>query len=233
ARIMFRGTAKHHETETPLVDPDENQIDAVNKVQSSVHYPTFDPDILWDKMEPTVGMRYETPHQLKLALVKKGNKDRVMKNKVRSGVQEGVKKKVVRKKVVKNKVVKKKPISDSGEGTSQSSKRTKKQVRESKQTEGESVVIKNISTHDSFLNKLCSARIMFRGTAKHHETETPLVDPYENQIDAVNKVQSSVHYPTFDPDILWDKMEPTVGMRYETPHQLKLALANYGVAYGY
>ncbi|GJU65409.1 hypothetical protein Tco_1247244 [Tanacetum coccineum] len=101
------------------------------------------------------------------------------------------------------------------------------------QTEGESVVIKNISTHDPFLNKLCSARIMFRGTTEHHETETPLVDPNKNQIDAVNKVQSDVHYPAFDPDIPWDKMEPTLGMRYETPHQLKLALANYGVAYGY
>nr|GEU38784.1 hypothetical protein [Tanacetum cinerariifolium] len=59
---------------------------------------------------------------------KKGNKDRVMKNKVRSGVKKGVKKKVVRKKVVK-----KKPLLDSGEETSQSPKWTKKQVRESKQ----------------------------------------------------------------------------------------------------
>ncbi|GJX36379.1 hypothetical protein Tco_0247936 [Tanacetum coccineum] len=50
ARIMFRGTAEHHETETPLVDPDENQIDAVNKVQSGVHYPAFNPGIPWDKM---------------------------------------------------------------------------------------------------------------------------------------------------------------------------------------
>ncbi|GKC18978.1 hypothetical protein Tco_1021128, partial [Tanacetum coccineum] len=167
-RIMFRGIVEHHETETPLVHPDENQIDYVNKVQSGVLYPAFDPDIPWDKMEPTLGMRYETPHQLKLALAnygvahgyqlwymkndwrkvlvyygrniedgrcagKKGNKDKVMKNKVRSGVQIGVKKKVVRKKVVKKKVVKKKPILDSREGTSQLPKWTKKQVRESKQ----------------------------------------------------------------------------------------------------
>nr|GFA61357.1 F-box domain, leucine-rich repeat domain, L domain-like protein [Tanacetum cinerariifolium] len=101
------------------------------------------------------------------------------------------------------------------------------------QTEGESVMIKNISTHDPFLNKLCSVRIMFRGTAEHHETETPLVDPDENQIDAVNKVQSGVHYPTFNPNIPWDKMEPTLGMRYETPYQLKFALVNYDVAHGY
>ncbi|GJR15703.1 hypothetical protein Tco_0798355 [Tanacetum coccineum] len=41
-----------------------------------------------------------------------------------------------------------------------------------------------------------------------------------------------VVYPAFDPDIPWDKMEPILGMRYETPHQLKMALANYGVAHG-
>ncbi|GKE81525.1 hypothetical protein Tco_1551525 [Tanacetum coccineum] len=87
-------------------------------------------------MEPTLGMRYE-PHQLKLALanygVAHGYQLWVMKNKVMSGVQKGVKKKVAMKKVVKKKVVKKKPISDSGERTSQSPKWTKKQVRESKQ----------------------------------------------------------------------------------------------------
>ncbi|GKB59464.1 hypothetical protein Tco_0915650 [Tanacetum coccineum] len=121
-----------------------------------------------DKMEPTLGMRYETPYQLKLALAnygvahgyqlwymkndwrevlvycgrnveegicagKKGNKDRVMKNKVKSGVKIGVKKKVVKKKVVKKKVIDKKPDSDSREGTSQSPKWIRKQIRDSKQ----------------------------------------------------------------------------------------------------
>ncbi|GJY98019.1 hypothetical protein Tco_0514929 [Tanacetum coccineum] len=102
------------------------------------------------------------------------------------------------------------------------------------QTKGdESVVIKDISTSDPFLNKICSARIMFRGTTEHIQTETPQVDPDENQIDVVNKVKSGVHYPAFDPDIPWDKMQPTLDIRYETPQQLKLALANYGVANGY
>ncbi|GJV94336.1 hypothetical protein Tco_1545913, partial [Tanacetum coccineum] len=102
------------------------------------------------------------------------------------------------------------------------------------QTEGdESVVIKDISTSDPFLNKLCSARIMFEGTTEHIQTETPLVDPDENQIDVVNKVKSGVHYLAFDLDIPWDKMQPTLGMRYETPQQLKLALANYGVGNGH
>ncbi|GKA93406.1 hypothetical protein Tco_0815392 [Tanacetum coccineum] len=100
------------------------------------------------------------------------------------------------------------------------------------QTEGdESVVIKSISTHDPFLTKLCSARIMFRGTDKHQQIEAPLADPDDHQIHAVNKVQSGVLYPAFYPDIHWDKMKPTLGMRYETPYQLKMALANYGVAH--
>ncbi|GJZ39442.1 hypothetical protein Tco_0586005 [Tanacetum coccineum] len=81
------------------------------------------------------------------------------------------------------------------------------------ETEGdESVVIKSISTHDPFLTKLCSARIMFRGTAEHLQTEEPLADPDDHQIHAVNKVQSGVLYPAFDPDIPWDKMEPTLEM---------------------
>ncbi|GKA35892.1 calcium/proton exchanger [Tanacetum coccineum] len=168
ARIMFRGTTEHIQTETPLVDPDENQIDAVNKVKSGVHYPAFDPDIPWDKMQPTLGMRYETPQQLKLALAnygvangyqlwymkndwrevlvycgrnveegrcagKKGNKDRVMPNKVRSGVKKKViKKQIVKKKVVKKQTVKKTTVLDSGEGTSQQTKWTKKQIQDSK-----------------------------------------------------------------------------------------------------
>nr|GEU92765.1 hypothetical protein [Tanacetum cinerariifolium] len=102
------------------------------------------------------------------------------------------------------------------------------------QTEGdESLVIKSISTHDPLITKPCSARIMFRCTAEHLQTEEPLADPDDHQIHVVNKVQSGVLYPTFNPDIPWDKMEPTLGMRYETPYQLKLALANYGVAHGY
>ncbi|GKC46354.1 agenet domain-containing protein, partial [Tanacetum coccineum] len=38
----------------PLADPDDHQIHDVNKVQSGVLYPAFDPDIPWDKMEPTL-----------------------------------------------------------------------------------------------------------------------------------------------------------------------------------
>ncbi|GKA90230.1 F-box domain containing protein, partial [Tanacetum coccineum] len=99
-------------------------------------------------------------------------------------------------------------------------------------TEGDdSVVIKNITTQDPFLTKLCSARVLFRGHVEFGvNEETPQVDPDDNQIDLVYKVKKGVVYPAFDPDIPWDKMEPILGMRFETPHQLKMALANYGVA---
>ncbi|GKE44950.1 hypothetical protein Tco_1472234 [Tanacetum coccineum] len=56
------------------------------------------------------------------------------------------------------------------------------------QTEGDkSVVIKSISTHDLFLTKLCSARIMFRGTAEHQNTEAQLADPDDHQIHEVKE----------------------------------------------
>ncbi|GJW56644.1 hypothetical protein Tco_0103375 [Tanacetum coccineum] len=98
----------------------------------------------------------------------------------------------------------------------------------------DSVVIKNITTQEPFLTKLCSARVLFKDHVEFGvNEETPQVDPYDNQIDPVYKVKKGVVYPAFDPDIPWDKMEPILGMRFETPHQLKMALANYGVAYGY
>ncbi|GJU98153.1 hypothetical protein Tco_1327424 [Tanacetum coccineum] len=98
-------------------------------------------------------------------------------------------------------------------------------------TEGDnSVVIKNITTQDPFLTKLCSARILFRGHVEFGvNEETPQLNPDDNQIDPVYKTKKGVVYPAFDPDIPWDKMEPNLGMRFESPHQLKMALANYGL----
>ena len=46
-------------------------------------------------------------------------------------------------------------------------------------------------------------------------------------------MKKGVVYPSFNPSIPWDKMKPMLCMRYESPHQLKMALANYGVAHGY
>ncbi|PWA51416.1 Chloramphenicol acetyltransferase-like domain-containing protein [Artemisia annua] len=66
----------------------------------------------------------------------------------------------------------------------------------------ENVEIKNVSTKDPFLNKLCSNSGEFKG----------FIDEPVND---------------------WDKMEPVLGMRFESNEQLKLALANYGVHNGY
>ncbi|GKA26340.1 hypothetical protein Tco_0712449, partial [Tanacetum coccineum] len=58
-------------------------------------------------------------------------------------------------------------------------------------TEGDdSVVIKNITTQDPFLTKLCSARILFKGNVEYElNEETPQVDPDDNQIDPVYKLK--------------------------------------------
>ncbi|GJY90158.1 hypothetical protein Tco_0505354 [Tanacetum coccineum] len=175
ARISVSGYVEYGvNEETPQVDLDDNQIDPVYKVKNRVVYPAFDPDIPWDKMEPILGMRYETPQQLKMALAnygvvhgyqlwymkndwrqvlvycgrnvvegkcagKKGNKHRVLPKKVRTSLFRGdegnqASKKPVKKHVKKlvKKPVNKKPDSQSGEGTSQSPKWTKKQIQNSK-----------------------------------------------------------------------------------------------------
>ncbi|GKB85256.1 hypothetical protein Tco_0957528 [Tanacetum coccineum] len=61
-------------------------------------------------------------------------------------------------------------------------------------TEGDdSVVIKNITTQDPFLTKLCSARILFRGNVEYGLNEkTPQVDPDDNQIDPVYKLKMAL-----------------------------------------
>ncbi|GKE08360.1 hypothetical protein Tco_1411911 [Tanacetum coccineum] len=58
-------------------------------------------------------------------------------------------------------------------------------------TEGDdSVAIKNITTQDPFLTKLCNARVLFKGHVEFGvNEETPQVDPDDNQIDLVYKVK--------------------------------------------
>ena len=104
-------------------------------------------------------------------------------------------------------------------------------------TEGdENVVIKNLSTKDPFLNKMCSDSGMFVDyldqTLPQTECEA-LDDPESANIDPSFKVKKGVSYPKHDPSVPWNLMKPILGMRYEHPEQLKIALANYGVANGY
>ena len=54
-----------------------------------------------------------------------------------------------------------------------------------------------------------------------------------DNIDPKYRAKPGIIYPRHDPTQQWDKMEPVLGMRFETNEQLKLALANYGVANGY
>ncbi|GJR99190.1 hypothetical protein Tco_0315699 [Tanacetum coccineum] len=53
----------------------------------------------------------------------------------------------------------------------------------------DSVVIKNISTQDPFLTKLCSYRVLFKGNVDSEvDQETLQVDPDDSQIDSVYKL---------------------------------------------
>ncbi|PWA74663.1 RNA-directed DNA polymerase, eukaryota [Artemisia annua] len=54
-----------------------------------------------------------------------------------------------------------------------------------------------------------------------------------DNIDPKYRAKAGIIYSRHDPTQQWDKMEPILGMRFETNEQLKLALANYGVANGY
>ncbi|GJR75293.1 hypothetical protein Tco_0087658 [Tanacetum coccineum] len=99
-------------------------------------------------------------------------------------------------------------------------------------TEGEeNVVIKNSTTHDPFLNKLCGNNRMFRDYLDESVPETEdeaLDDPDDAHINPIHKAQKGVTYPKHDPTIPWNKMAHVLGMRYAYPEQLKQALANYG-----
>nr|GEW22907.1 zinc finger, PMZ-type [Tanacetum cinerariifolium] len=58
-------------------------------------------------------------------------------------------------------------------------------------------------------------------------------DPDENFVEPKYKVQKDFQYPCFDPDTPWNECKPVLGMKFESPSQLKQCLANYGVTHGY
>nr|GEX12716.1 zinc finger, PMZ-type [Tanacetum cinerariifolium] len=111
-RALFRGSRQQKVPDIDDIeeDPDNEQIDPLHKDKKGVVYLSFDPNIPSDKMESVLGMRYESAHQLKnvaegRCIGKKGNKNRVMPNKDRSGVRngEGSSKQVKKSKVKKSK----------------------------------------------------------------------------------------------------------------------------------
>ncbi|GJY46569.1 hypothetical protein Tco_0435632, partial [Tanacetum coccineum] len=105
-------------------------------------------------------------------------------------------------------------------------------------TDEEDVIIKHLSTHDDFLNRLCSTGGLFRAGVPKPGSSSSLpnileYDPGGSTIEAQFKVKRGIVYPVFNLDIPWNQMEPVLGMRYNDPEQLKLALCNYGVAHRY
>ncbi|GJT38446.1 hypothetical protein Tco_0938311 [Tanacetum coccineum] len=107
------------------------------------------------------------------------------------------------------------------------------------QTEDDSnVEIPKISSDDPWLNKLVG-KGKFIG---HMDDPIPnfngrfmieIDDPEQEVIDSQYKAKKEVQYPAFDPKTPWDQCKPFLGMRFETPTQLKQCLANYRVAHGY
>ncbi|GJW65916.1 splicing factor [Tanacetum coccineum] len=106
-------------------------------------------------------------------------------------------------------------------------------------TEGEQgVELEKLSIDDPFLNKLVGNG-NFIGTRS--DPIPPLVgnyhveadDPEDEIIDGMHKADKGIKYPAYDPEQPWNENKPVLGMRYESPQQLKHALANYGVANGF
>nr|GEV02810.1 ORFIII-like polyprotein [Tanacetum cinerariifolium] len=107
------------------------------------------------------------------------------------------------------------------------------------QTEGEeNVDIPKLSIDDPWLNKLVG-KGRFVG-----EMKDPIPglkgrffveqnDPDENFVEPKYKVQSDFQYPCFDLDTPWNECKLVLGIKFESPSQLKQCLANYGVTHGY
>ncbi|PWA78041.1 hypothetical protein CTI12_AA102080 [Artemisia annua] len=98
----------------------------------------------------------------------------------------------------------------------------------------ENVQIRVVTRKDPFLLKLCSNSGHYKGfiDEKVNEPTIEVINDTDN-IDPKYRAKAGIIYPRHDPTQQWDKMEPVLRMRFETNEQLKLALANYGVAKGY
>ncbi|GJV23643.1 hypothetical protein Tco_1376338 [Tanacetum coccineum] len=79
----------------------------------------------------------------------------------------------------------------------------------------ENVVIKNLTTQDPFLNKLCSNHGTFRGFINEPipVDQEQIEDPDDANIDPIFKIKRGVSYPKHDPTIPWNEMQPVLCMR--------------------
>ncbi|KAJ9545174.1 hypothetical protein OSB04_024881 [Centaurea solstitialis] len=90
----------------------------------------------------------------------------------------------------------------------------------------------NKTIHDPFLTLLCY-------DSDDMEEDVNFVDDwdankYDDDSDGVEqKVEPYVIYPSYDPTINWKLTKPVVGMKFESPSQLKESLIDYGVSNGY
>ncbi|GJT83933.1 calcium/proton exchanger [Tanacetum coccineum] len=72
----------------------------------------------------------------------------------------------------------------------------------------EDVIIKNLTTHDDFLNRLCSTGGLFRGGVPKPGSSLPNIledDPDGSTIEPQFKVKRGIVYPVFNPDIPWNQ----------------------------
>nr|GEW24341.1 splicing factor [Tanacetum cinerariifolium] len=78
----------------------------------------------------------------------------------------------------------------------------------------ENIVIKNLSTQDPFLNKLCSNHGSFSGFIDELQLvdQEPIDDPDAASMDPLYKVKRGVSYPKHDPTIPWNEMQPVLGV---------------------
>nr|GEU72234.1 hypothetical protein [Tanacetum cinerariifolium] len=95
------------------------------------------------------------------------------------------------------------------------------------------VNIPRMTTDDQWLNKL-AGNFTFIG---HTENPNPnlqgrfLLDVEvadDEQVESRFKAKKNACYPSFNPDTSWNECKPVLGMRFESPQQLKHMLANYG-----
>ncbi|GJZ48641.1 hypothetical protein Tco_0602473 [Tanacetum coccineum] len=86
----------------------------------------------------------------------------------------------------------------------------------------ENVVIKNITTNDPFLTKLCSNHGHFRGFINEpipNSDDVHMEDPDLSTLEPKHKVQMGIAYPIHNPLQPWNEMQPILG-RGETSQNM-------------